>query len=173
MSQPRSRWFLNIVLVLGAVAFVGFSMLPLFENVIKESQPTTVATPTMSQTPMAELKSKLAGEARGYEVVLQQEPNNQIALQGLVNTRIQLGDLEGAIAPLEKLITLDPQDYRPVLVKATILKQQGKTAQAKALFEQAAALAPAEAKEKINQLATPQPAASTPSPVPKGDKGTR
>jgi Flp pilus assembly protein TadD len=91
----------------------------------------------------------------------------------LVNTRIQLGDLEGAIAPLEKLIALDPQDYRPVLVKATILKQQGKTAQAKALFEQAAALAPAEAKEKINQLATPQPAASTPSPVPKGDKGTR
>ena len=90
MSQPRSRWFLNIVLVLGAVAFVGFSMLPLFESVIKESQPSTVATPNISQTPIAEEKSKLAGEARGYEVVLQQEPNNQTALQGLVLSLIHI-----------------------------------------------------------------------------------
>ncbi len=168
MSQPRSRWFLNIVLVLGAVAFVGFSMLPLFESVIKESQPSTVATPNISQTPIAEQKSKLAGEARGYEVVLQQEPNNQTALEGLVNARIQLGDLEGAIAPLDKLVALNPQDFRPLLVKASIFNKQGKTAQAKSLFEQAAALAPAQQKDlinqQINQLSPQQPAASTPVP---------
>lgn len=172
MSQPRSRWFLNFVLVLGAVAFIGFSMLPLFESVIKESQPSTNATPAINQTPLAEQKSKLAQEARNYEVVLQQEPNNQTALQGLVDARIKLGDLEGAIAPLEKLIALDPTDFRPVLVKASIRQKQGETEQAKPLFDQATKLAPPQYKDQINQLANQQPAekqpaANTPSSPPK------
>lgn len=158
MSQPRSRWFLNIVLVLGAVAFVGFSMLPLFETVIKESQPVTEATPAASQSPIVQQKTQQANEAREYELVLQQEPNNQTALQGLVNARIKQGDLEGAIAPLEKLTELNPQDFRPLLVKARILKQQGKTAEADALFKQAADLAPPEAQAQIKQLST-QPSA--------------
>ncbi len=154
MSQPRSRWFLNIVLVLGAVAFVGFSMLPLFESVIKESQPITASTPTASQSPIAQQKSQQANQAREYELVLQQEPNNQTALQGLVNARIQLGDLDGAIAPLDRLIALNPKDHRPVFVKAVILQKQGKTTEANALFEKAVALAPPEEQAQIKQLAT-------------------
>ena len=167
MSQPRSRWFLNVVLVLGAVAFVGFSMLPLFESVIKESQPITPSTPTASQSPIERQKFQQANEAREYELVLQQEPNNQTALQGLVNARIKLGDLEGAIAPVDQLIALNPNDYRPLFVKAVIRKQQGKTDQAKTLFEQAAALAPPEAQSQIKQLST-QPAASTPTSQERG-----
>jgi len=46
------------------------------------------------------------------------------------------------------------QDFRPVLAKASILNQQGKTEQAKALFKNAAALAPTQYKEEINRLAT-------------------
>lgn len=134
-------------------------MLPLFETVIQESQPVTQATPAASQSPIVQQKSQSA-EAKEYELVLQREPNNRTALQGLVTARIRQGDLDGAIAPLEKLRALDPQDFRPLLVKATIFQKQGKTAEAKALFEQAAALAPPEAQAQIKQSAT-QPSTST------------
>ena len=174
MSQSRNRWFLNIVLALGAVAFFGFSMLPLFESVIRESQPTTQATPAVSPSPVSEQKSRLVNEAQSYEVVLKQEPNNEVALQGLVNARLGLGDLDGAIAPLEKLIALNPQDFRPLLVKATVLQKQGRAEQAKPLFEQATALAPAEYKDQIKQLRGEQPSATnTPAPEPKQGQGEK
>lgn len=204
MSQPRRRWFISVVLVLAVIAFVGFSLFPLISTAFKQSQPANVATPlSPSQTPGAGEKSQLEEQARGYELVLQREPENETALQGLVQARIQLRDLKGAIPPLEKLAALNPnqtevqlilgqiyarqkrydeaiavydraiqasdQDFRPVLAKASILKQQGKTEPAKALFEKAAALAPAQYKEEINSLATEQPAANTSSPTPAPD----
>ncbi|ACK65294.1 hypothetical protein PCC8801_1228 [Rippkaea orientalis PCC 8801] len=43
------------------------------------------------------------------EKVLEKEPNHPIALQGLVEARLQLGDLQGAIAPMEKLVALYPE----------------------------------------------------------------
>jgi tetratricopeptide (TPR) repeat protein len=63
-----------------------------------------------------------------------------------------------AIAVYDQAIKANNQDFRPVLAKASILKQQGKTEQAKALFENAAALAPTQYKEEINRLATEEPA---------------
>ncbi|HAC63080.1 MAG TPA: hypothetical protein DCF68_05955 [Cyanothece sp. UBA12306] len=52
------------------------------------------------------------------EKVLAKEPNNAIALQGLVKARLQLNDLKGAIAPMEKLVSLYPQEQQ----LATVLK---------------------------------------------------
>jgi Flp pilus assembly protein TadD len=224
---------------------------------------------------------KLDEQARGYESVLQREPENQTALRGLVETRLQQQNIKGAIAPLEKLATLNPtdskygtllaeakqqlgdqegstaayravlksepgninalqglassllqqnqpqaavsllqdtlskaaqvnqtqpgsidissvqltlgqvyavqknydqaiavydqliktdkQDFRPVLAKAITLKQQGKTEEAKPLFENAATLAPAQYKNEITRLATQAPAADTPSPTQTPD----
>ncbi len=281
MSQPRSRWLVSVVLVLAVIGFVGFSMIPLISTTLKESQPSRVATPASSQTLGAGQQSKIADAARGYELVLQREPENQTALQGLLEARIQLGDLKGAIAPLEKLAALNPnqtqytillakakqqlgdqegaavayrsilktqpgdpqalqglaslllqqnqpeaairllqdtlstatqanqsqpgsfdvasvrlilgqvyatqkrydeaiatyddlikadkQDFRPVLAKAVVLKQQGKTEQAKPLFENAAALAPAQYKDQIKSVAAQEPAAKTSSPTPAPD----
>lgn len=263
VSQTRRRWLINIVLVLAVVAFVGISMIPLISTAFKD-QPSTVATPASGQTPAAGQQSKLQDQARGYELVLQREPENQTALEGLVQARMQLRDQKGAIAPLEKLAALNPnrteyaallaqlkqyngdgegaaqvyrtilrskpgdlealqglarlllqqnrpedaisllqdtlktasqanqtqagsvdvasvrlmlgqiyatqkrydeanaiyddlikadkQDFRPVLAKAVVLKQQGLTEQAKPLFENAAALAPAQYKDQINQI---------------------
>ncbi len=281
MSQPRSRWLVSVVLVLAVIGFVGFSMIPLISTALKESQPSRVATPATSRTPGAGQQSKIADAARGYELVLQREPENQTALQGLLEARIQLGDLKGAIAPLEKLAALNPnqtqytillakakqqlgdqegaavayrsilktqpgdpqalqglaslllqqnqpeaairllqdtlstatqanqsqpgsfdvasvrlilgqvyatqkrydeaiatyddlikadkQDFRPVLAKAVVLKQQGKTEQAKPLFENAAALAPAQYKDQIKSVAAQEPAPKTSSPRPAPD----
>ena len=70
-----------------------------------------------------------------------------------------------AIAAFDIAIKNDKQDFRPVMAKALLLKQQGKVDEAKPLFTKAAELAPAKYKDEINRQAnrtpTPNPTAST------------
>ena len=300
MSQPRNRWIINVVLLLAVLAFIGVSMIPLI-GAINDSQSSRGNTATApGQAATALEKSKLEDQARGYELVLQREPENQTALKGLLEARLQLlsqgqGKIQDVIQPLEKLAALNPQnteytillaqakqqtgdregaavayrsiletkpgdikalqgmvallleqkrpeaaigllqdtlstaaqankiqagsvdttavqvllgnvhasqkrysealsaydqaikadkqDFRPVLAKAIVLKEQGKTDEAKTLFDSAASLAPAQYKDQISQLATAQPtpssnpgtgASSTPAataaPTPTGTK---
>ena len=277
MSQTRNRWLINVILVLAVIAFVGFSMIPLIDAAFKQGKPLAGATPTASEA--ATGQSKLEDQARGYELVLQREPDNQTALRGLLEAKLQLKDFKSAIAPLEKLAALNPnrteytvllgqfkqyagdpegaaqayrsilqskpgdiealqglvglllqqkrpeaaigmlqdtlktasqanqiqpgsvdvasvqlllgrvyatekrydeaistydhviktdkQDFRPVLGKAIVLKEQGKTEQAKPLFQDAVALAPAQYKDQINQMAAqPSVASTTPATPP-------
>lgn len=74
------------------------------------------------------IEKQLQSTEAGYEKVLEREPENRFALQGLVETRLQMNDLEGAIAPLEKLIELEPEDEQLqallAVVKQTNEKQQ-------------------------------------------------
>lgn len=287
MSQKRGRWLINLVMILGLVAFVGFSMIPLLGAVFEDKQPVAQETATPTQTPSPSPASgkqaELQAKEKGYVEFLRDEPNNPTALKRLYEVRIQLGDLKGAIEPLEKLAKLNPeetdykvllaqakqylgdregsaqayrdvlaskpgdlkaleglvgllmqqnrpeaaigllqdtlktasqaneiqpgsidvtsvqvllgkvyaqqkryteavaifdeaiktnkQDFQPVLYKALVLKEQGRTAAAKPLFDTAVSLAPAQFKDQIKQLAaeTPAPTSSpgtSPSPVP-------
>lgn len=67
-----------------------------------------------------------------------------------------------AIAIYDETIQSDQNDFRPVLGKAIVLKEQGKTSEAQTLFNTAVTLAPAQYKDQINQLAQSAP---TPPPV--------
>jgi tetratricopeptide (TPR) repeat protein len=290
VSQPRS-WIVKVVLALAVLAFVGISMVPLISAFNNNTQPPTQNNPSAGgNLPSPDQKSKLQDEARGYQLVLQREPENQTALKGLLQARLELlsikeGDIQGVIEPLEKLAKLNPEqteyavllaqakqqlgdkegaaqayrsilttkpgdlkalqgmvslllsqqrpeaaigllqdtlsaapqantnqpgsvdtvavqvllgtvhasqkrypqalsaydqaikkdskDFRPVLAKAMLLKQQGKVTEAKPLFNSALALAPAQYKDEINKAAaaspTPTPVVS-PTPTPESKK---
>lgn len=283
VTQTRNRWIVQVILALAILAFVGVSVIPIigaFNNTPPSNQNTASTTGTL---PSTDQKSKLEDEVRGYELVLQREPENQAALKGLLQARLQLlsqkeksevkpADIQVVIEPLEKLAKLNPEqseysvllaqakqqigdregaaqayrsilstkpgdlkalqgmvallmsqqrpeaaigllqetlskatqantiqpgsvdtvavqvllgsvyasqkryaqassvydqaikkdakDFRPVVAKAMLLKQQGKDADAKPLFDSAAALAPAQYRDEIKK-------AGTVSPIPK------
>ncbi|KAB8317409.1 tetratricopeptide repeat protein [Tolypothrix campylonemoides VB511288] len=282
MSKPRNRWIVNVILLLAVLAFVGVSIVPLIGAFDQTQSSTQQSANTRSGSPSSDQKSKLEDAARGYEQVLQRESENQTALRGLLETRLQLlslgvGDIKSIIEPLEKLAKLNPeqtrysvllaqakqqigdkegaaqayrsvlqnkpgnlealqgmvglllsqgrpeaavgllqdtlnsasqankvqpgsvdtvavqvllgnvhasqkryaqalsvydeaiknnqQDFRPTLAKAMLLKEQGKTDEAKTLFTKAAALAPTQYRDEINKQASESPSpTSTPTP---------
>ncbi|BCL36923.1 tetratricopeptide repeat protein [Nostoc sp. MS1] len=272
MSQSRNRWIVQLILALAVLAFIGVSVLPIIGALNNSASPPNQNSATNPSTPVASnQKSQLEDQVRGYESVLQREPENQAALKGLLQARLQLlalkeGNVQGVIEPLEKLAKLNPEqteygvllaqakqqigdkegaaqayrailatkpgdlkalqgmvvllidqqrpeaavgllqdtlakasqvntiqpgsvdvvavevllgnvhasqkrfpqamatfdqaikrdakDFRPVLAKALLLKQQGQTAEAKPLFDSALALAPAQYKDEISKAAS-------------------
>jgi tetratricopeptide (TPR) repeat protein len=116
VSQKRSPW-LSVILVLIALAFVGFSMLPLLGGIFQESKSSAGATSAAAK------QADLEAQAKSWELVLQKEPQNPTALRGLLEVRLKQGDVKGAIAPLEQLAKLNPDetDYGVLLAQA---KQQ-------------------------------------------------
>ena len=271
MSNKRNRWLSILVMSIGLLAFVGFSVVLPFSGAFQQSQKAAAPpSPTAGKSPTTDLEA----QAKGYEMVLQREPENQTALRGLVETRIQQGKLDNLVEPLQKLADLNPdqpdytvllaqtkqrmgdpeaaaelyrstlekhpgsinalkgltdlliaqgrpeaavsllqdtiktsdetnkakpgevepaavqlllgevyarqdrfddaiatydqvsqanpQDFRPVLGKAIVLRAQGKTSEAEPLFTSAAALAPPQFKDQITKLATASP---SPSPT--------
>ncbi|MDJ0621138.1 MAG: tetratricopeptide repeat protein [Calothrix sp. MO_192.B10] len=80
-----------------------------------------------------------------------------VAVQVLLgNVRASQKRYGQALAAYDMAIKNNKQDFRPVLAKAMLLKEQGKIDEAKPLFTTAATLAPAQYKDEINkQAATP------------------
>src|SRR5689334_8313294 len=72
VSQPRNRWIVQTILVLAILAFIGVSVIPLFG-----AFNNTPAASTRGTLTSADQKSKLEDQVRGYELVLQREPENQ------------------------------------------------------------------------------------------------
>ncbi|MGG6237652.1 tetratricopeptide repeat protein [Nodosilinea sp. AN01ver1] len=121
MTANRNRWLVGTVLTLALAAFLSLSLLPILgSNENRRASSTPDASPTADP---AAVQAELEAQARGYELVLEREPENQTALQGLVDARIQLGDINGVVGPLEKLVELNPgvPDYAVLLAQT---KQQ-------------------------------------------------
>jgi tetratricopeptide (TPR) repeat protein len=111
----RHRWVLNLVVAVSLLALTGFSLFPIF-NLVLDSGAAVATEPNSLSTAQ---KNQLQSQAQGYAKVLQREPENQVALKGLLDTRLQLGDINGSLAPLEKIAALNPQtpDYTVLLAQ--------------------------------------------------------
>lgn len=118
LFDKRNRWLINSVLIVAVLAFVGLAIYPAVEAWRESSRPTATSSPAARQ---AELET----QARGFELALEREPNNQTLLRGLVDTRIQMGDLKGAIDPIKKLAELNPDQTQYTVLLAQVLVRSG------------------------------------------------
>ena len=111
--KKRIVTYIGLVSFGGSMLFGGVNFLQ--QTWQKPQQPIVKSAETDLQT-----------QIKGYELVLQREPNNQTALEKLSILRLNLGDNQGAIALIEKLVKLHPdrQDYQTVL--ANIKKKTDK-----------------------------------------------
>lgn len=118
MKKKRSSW---IYLVLGMMLFslITVSALPLVGSVVEGQQFTRNSDQEVITLTQQEL-TMLAAEASGYQKVLEREPDNDTALNGLLKIRLQQKDIDGAIAPLEKLAQIHPEqtEYSILLAQA-------------------------------------------------------
>lgn len=116
----------RIAVVVSIVSFGGsivFGAISSVNSALKQpiQNQTASAAPTPSQNQLRQ--SQFKAQEHEYEVVLKQEPDNQVALEGLVGVRLQMKDTKGAVKPLEKLSQLYPnhQEYKALLAQ---LKQE-------------------------------------------------
>lgn len=105
-KDARRKRLLAIVSIISFGGSTVFAAVPIIERAMQSPQPEPISA-----------ESSLQQQAQGYELVLQREPENQVALEKLSLLRIQLQDFKGAMEPLEKLISLHPdrQDYQVML----------------------------------------------------------
>ncbi|NEP77646.1 MAG: tetratricopeptide repeat protein [Okeania sp. SIO3B3] len=111
--QQRSKILKKIMSLVGVVSFSGaalFGIVNMFKTGFQESQ-------QVETVEVVSVEERLQKLAQGYEKVLEREPENVNALEGLVKLRLEMGDKKGAIEPLEKLVGLYPEreDYKVVL----------------------------------------------------------
>ncbi|XZN89912.1 MAG: tetratricopeptide repeat protein [Microcoleus sp.] len=107
----------QISALVSMVSFGGsaiFGIVSLFSSGLSSQHHQKQAAVVVSQD------SLLAAKERGYVTVLQREPQNQTALEGLANVRLEMNNRVGAIEPLEKLVKLHPEraDYKQLLGQA-------------------------------------------------------
>jgi len=113
------RRIFTIVVGLGFLAFMGTQVQNMIIQGMQKSQQQEQQARQGNQQQLEQLQAK----EKGYEAVLEREPNNENALKGLVQTRLDMKDYAGAIPPLEKLVKLIPEQekYQELLSQ---LKQQ-------------------------------------------------
>ena len=116
-KNERKKRILRIFTLISTIGFLGSSGYGLVRML------TTPAQSTQASTQAEDLTQRLQAQALGYEKVLQREPENKIALEGLVEIRLQMNDFEGTIEPLETLIRLNPEQEQHKNLLATIKQQ--------------------------------------------------
>ncbi len=112
-NSMSRKLFQRVFTLVSIVSFFGstaYGAIGTISSALK--QPKNDATTTSRE-------SKIQSQEKGYQLVLQREPENQVALEGLVTARLQMQDGRGAIAPLEKLVKLNPhrQEYKTALAQ--------------------------------------------------------
>jgi tetratricopeptide (TPR) repeat protein len=136
MFQKRSPWISAILLIM-LVALLGFSGLPwigsLFSGVRVSATTVPVNLPSAVKD-FSPVTPQLEKEAKGYQSVLEREPDNDFALTKLLEIRLEQRDFATAVELLEHLILLNPQQSKYKLLLAQIKVELKDIAGAKAIY---------------------------------------
>lgn len=137
MQKKSNRWLVWVFVVVAVVALVGFSFGSIFDSILSsQPSPSPSAPPptpgtTPSPTAISEMEKKnLQDLENGYLQILEQEPDNPDALQGLASTRSQmikagLKTEKDLIEPLEKLVELNPEQTQYQVLLAQTFQKMG------------------------------------------------
>ncbi|WP_265262945.1 tetratricopeptide repeat protein [Spirulina subsalsa] len=118
-TQKRSPW-IYLVLVAVLVLFIGVPLLPLVSSALRGgTRPVANNSASGFQLSVAD-QTELENRAHSYELVLRDDPNNTTVLRRLLEVRLEQGKLQQALAPLETLSQLQPEqpDYTILLAQA-------------------------------------------------------
>lgn len=118
MSRKRFQQIVTLVSIVSFFGSTAYGAIGAISSALK--QPTEDATTAASSR-----ESQLQAQERGYELVLQREPENQVALKGLVEARLQMKNAQGAVKPLEKLVQLNPKQQEYKMLLAQVKQQVG------------------------------------------------
>ncbi len=160
MSKNKQDNLKRILVIVSGLFFLGMMTIPM-SNIFTNKQTNN------SQTPQADnqIDAKKLGElAQGYEKVLEREPDNLTALQGLVEAKMRLKDYQGAKPSLEKLYQKFPENPQVMLFLYIARLQTNDIGGATALMEKLAKLYPQEPKFQA-ELARLKGAKPLPSPT--------
>ena len=118
-KETKNKRLSRIVTLVLGLGFAGSTLAIALSSVFSQSNSNSV-----SNNPDAEpVEEQIQLQARGYEKVLEREPQNITALEGLAQIYLQTGDPKKAIPTLEKLVEYYPDQpqYAGIL---EIIKQQ-------------------------------------------------
>ncbi|WP_322744617.1 tetratricopeptide repeat protein [[Phormidium] sp. LEGE 05292] len=128
MSEKLRRWLVFGFLLVGTLGFVIPTIMP-FLGGRPSQEASSARTPASVQTPAGK-QEELQAQAKGYQLVLQREPDNETALKGLLFTQLELvrqgvADVNTTIEPLEKLAKLKPENTEYAVLLAQAKQQTG------------------------------------------------
>jgi cytochrome c-type biogenesis protein CcmH/NrfG len=105
VRQAKLKRKQRIAALVSAACFMGSTVFAVAHFLTNNLQQISQPAPTAHES----IDSQLEIQEKGYELVLQREPKNQVALDGLVQVRLQMKNFQGAQQPLEQLMKLDPE----------------------------------------------------------------
>lgn len=117
-KRSTRQWIINGVLVLITLSFLGVSIAPFLSGIMSASQQNNKAVAQNNTSDQERIKNQI----EGFEAVLKREPKNQTALIGLVELRLQQGDIKGSLEPLQTLTDANPEEpkYRLILARTRL-----------------------------------------------------
>lgn len=114
-KEKKSKTLSRIATFVIGIAFAGSTLAIALSSVFSQNNYGASHSDNSETAPSAEEQIQL--QARGYEKVLEREPQNLTALEGLTQIYLQTGNLEKAMASLEKLVAHYPEqeEYADIL----------------------------------------------------------
>lgn len=148
-SKNQKKPFQKFFIIFSAIAFFGST------GLMAASMFTNPPTSSTSESTESEaIQNELATQEEGFAAVVEREPDNEFALNRLVELRIEMQKFEAAIEPLQKLVELNPENQQALQLLAAVQIQTGNYEGAIAPLEELVALNPeaTELKAQLEQI---------------------